>query len=1585
MKGNWLSRIFKFSVLAVLMALVANMGLPATSAAKGGGDPGLVYKDKVTLDDKVEASKRFWESYYNSLVTPSGVIQMDAIASALDPLGVPHYFGPYPNWAYSKLPRGAVADIALTAGGNGYAAPAVAIIDLYGTGSGATATATVSGGQITGITLTSGGTDYTAPQVVITDAGGGSGATATATIGGALSGGIRKFVDSLPTLGPGGANGLGQYLPVAVADTTTYPGSDYYEIGLVEFQEQMHSDLPPTIMRGYVQLSTAVVPGAQVALMNPDGTPILMPDGSQAYGVDYAHYLGPTIVTERDRPVRVKFTNLLPIGVGGDLFIPTDTTLMGAGMGPVMDMGTGQPIDYTQNRAAVHLHGNNTVWISDGTPFQWITPANENTPYPKGVSVFNVPDMPDPGDGSVTIFYTNAQSARLMFYHDHAVGITRLNVYAGEAAGYVITDPVDQDMINGTNNSGVNPDLLQVLPDIGIPLVIQDRTWVDPDTIAYTDPTWGWSLDELGNPIAGALWYPHVYMPAQNPYDPSGANPFARWHYAAWFWPPATDLTYPPIPNPYYDPVNAPWEPPYMPATPNPSAVGEAFMDTPTVNGTAYPYLEVEPRAYRFRILNAANDRFFNLSWFVADPAVITSDGRANTEVKMVPATATPGWPGDWPTDGREGGAPDPAAIGPDWIQIGTEGGFLPAPAVIPAQPTTYVLDPTLFNVGNVDKTSLLLGSAERADVIVDFSAYAGKTLILYNDAPAAFPALDVHYDYYTDCPDRTDIGGAPPTHAGFGPNTRTVMQVRVGGVSGTQTRLVTSAPNVVNPGDTINLSATVNQLPGNTPVATAGLPVDFNYVLYLLETGTTQTGSATVNTDATGTAAFSLVAPMEKTVVLVDAVFNGSGAWSASSNMNIISVVPIIEARITASSTLGSILFHLADQYGNPLPNQALSFLTTGGVLSTAGGTTNAGGDVAVTLSGVPSAVVSASFGGYIDARGWAYQPTQARTTVETALSSNIQTRVVTTAPNIVSPGDTVSIIAEVFRLPGLTKEVAAGLPVTFNYVAFLLETGTSTPGTATVSTDASGNATLSLAAPNESSVILVDAVFTGSGSLYPSSNMKIVSTIVIIEARITAAATGGDVTFNLTDQYGDPIAGQTLTFLTTSGILSAASGVTDASGNITVNVSGTASAVVSASFGGYIDARGWAYQPTQHRIQVDISPVSPAPPYDLAALEGVFAKTAAKSGVFEVSQDKIIIPSAEYNSAYDMIFPTEQMVRQDETSKIFQTVDGATVTIPLQPKAIQDEMGEAYDTEYGRMSGMLGLELPFTAAGNQNFILYGFLAPPVDIITGSVSGTQIGSLDDGTQIWRITHNGVDTHPIHVHLFNAQLINRIAWDGAILPPAPNELGWKETIRVNPLEHTIIALRPEYLSSLPFDVPNSVRLIDPTRPPGDLLITPPGGFFDPLGNDITVTNHYVNFGWEYVYHCHILAHEEMDMMHATIFAVPPAAPSNLAAAVLSGPSRVSLTWQDDSLNETNWLVRRASSGAGPWTTIATLTTTTGPEAGVTIEYTDSPLTPGATYYYQVVAANIVGDTTLPNFPTVTRESAPSGTVSAAIP
>ncbi len=180
---------------------------------------------------------------------------------------------------------------------------------------------------------------------------------------GAVTGGLRKFVDGLPGLGAANANTRGQFLPVANPDTITFPGADYYEIAAIEFTEKMHADMASTKVRGYVQLNM--------------GTDI---GGNNTIAPASAHYLGPIIVGQRDRAVRIKFTNLLPSGAGGDLFLPVDTTVMGAGMGPNMtDM-------YTQNRAVVHLHGGHTPWISDGTPQQWIVPeAETSTIYRKGV------------------------------------------------------------------------------------------------------------------------------------------------------------------------------------------------------------------------------------------------------------------------------------------------------------------------------------------------------------------------------------------------------------------------------------------------------------------------------------------------------------------------------------------------------------------------------------------------------------------------------------------------------------------------------------------------------------------------------------------------------------------------------------------------------------------------------------------------------------------------------------------------------------------------------------------------------------------------------------------------------------------------------------------------------------------------------------------------------------------------------------------------------------------------------------------------------------------------------------------------
>jgi FtsP/CotA-like multicopper oxidase with cupredoxin domain len=1154
----------------------------------------------------------------------------------------------------TKDSNGTITSIVLDNPGSGYSvAPGASIIDGTqfapathdpATFKEATATATLS---ISSVTLDTFGSGYTRPPAMfIADRGGkggsGRGATASASInsgtitsidvtnpgsGYVSPGGIRKFVDTLPGLTPAGVNDLGQYIPVAQSDQTTFSNTDYYVIAVVQHREKMHSDLPPTLLREYVQLSTTAVPGKHVALQTDllDGTsvPATMPDGSQAYGVDDPHYLGPIIVAQKDRPVRVVFYNLLPKGSNGDLFLPTDSTIMGSGMGPMSmtaPTNSGTVTDearnpactqhpkpdscFKDNRATLHLHGGVTPWISDGTPHQWITPASESTPWPQGVSVQNVPDMVGAGkpagvpdcssatDGCQTFYYTNQQSARLMFYHDHAWGITRLNVYAGEAAGYMIQDPTEKKLVD----SGT-------IPSDQIPLIIQDKTFTpQASQLAQQDPTW----DSSRWGSYGNLWYQHVYMPAQNPADPSGLSAFGRWFYGPWFWPPATasDILYGQINNPYYnkdpktnfttvlttpckldDPTTwqyqtAPYcEPPKIPGTPNISAGMEQFNDTPVVNGTAYPTTTVDPKSYRLRILNAANDRFWNLQWYVADST--------GTEVALKPdeLAAAQTDPNVFPT-------PDTtrSPVGPSWIQIGTEGGFLPAPVVVPNQPMTWITDPTRFDWGNADKHSLLVAPAERADAIVDFSKYAGKTLILYNDAPAAFPGRIGCYDYYTGDPDLSPAC-APSTLPGYGPNTRTIMQVKV-------------------------------------------------------------------------------------------------------------------------------------------------------------------------------------------------------------------------------------------------------------------------------------------------------------------SNNTA-------------------------------------------------------------------------------------------------------APTFDLTALQAAFAHHSDGSGVFESGQHPIIVGQAAYNSAYGTSFAASgdctdpaSTIKCDGFARIaqqggdpftFDTLLGPKLSIPLQPKALHDETNSTSFDEYGRMSANMGVEaVPATPAA-QNAVMLPYTVPPTEVIdasglpVGDVNVTPISSATDGTQIWKITHNGVDTHPIHFHLYDVQILDRVTWDNIIIPPDPNELGWKDTIRVSPLEDTIVALRP-VIPSLPWEIPNSIRELNPMMMDGVVVPDSLRGLTtDPQGNAITITNHLINFGWEYVWHCHILAHEEMDMMRPEAVAVPPKAPDTLAFAAGTN----TLSWMDNSIADTSYVVQKSTTGSGgPWTDLTTIQTNLAvPNTTGSMSYVDAAHVAGDTY--RVVAQNTVGDVTnygagTTSFPTVTAKSFSSG-------
>jgi spore coat protein A len=251
---------------------------------------------------------------------------------------------------------------------------------------------------------------------------------------------------------------------------------------------------------------------------------------------------GPTIGARSGNPLLVEWVNELP----HQHIFPIDHTLHGA------------EADKPEVRTVVHLHGGRTGPESDGYPEDWFVPGQ-----------------------SATSYYPNRQEAAALFYHDHAMGIARLNTVAGLMGLYLIRDEFED---------GLN------LPKgaYEIPLVIFDRSFQPDGQIHY--------------PVSGK--------------------------------------------------TGAPW-------------VSEYYGTAILVNGKIFPYLEVEPRKYRLRLLNGSNGSFYLLS-FSTDPSV-TSTGLA-------------------------------------FHQIASEQGFLAAPAQM---------------------NLLILGPGERADVILDLSGQSGKEIYL--------------------------------------------------------------------------------------------------------------------------------------------------------------------------------------------------------------------------------------------------------------------------------------------------------------------------------------------------------------------------------------------------------------------------------------------------------------------------------------------------------------------------------------------------------------------------------------------------------------------------------------------------------------------------------------------------------------------------------------------------------------------------------------------------------------------------------------------------------------------------------------
>ncbi len=227
---------------------------------------------------------------------------------------------------------------------------------------------------------------------------------------------LTKFGNgqALPGLGPTG-------IP-ALTPSSTAGGVDTYNIVMGQFKQQLHPDLPETTLWGYAQ---------DVASPNH-------------------RYLGGAIVAKRGRPVKLIARNDLP----ATHILPVDTSIPGA------------ETTQAQNRAAIHLHGGLVTWDSDGGPFSWFLPDGTGGP-----SFLNG----GPNPGQATYFYPNDQSARLVWYHDHAVGITRLNAYAGLASAYIIRDDIEQWLINA-----------KLLPSREVPLILQDKSFNADGSLFYS-------------------------------------------------------------------------------------------------------------------------------------------------------------------------------------------------------------------------------------------------------------------------------------------------------------------------------------------------------------------------------------------------------------------------------------------------------------------------------------------------------------------------------------------------------------------------------------------------------------------------------------------------------------------------------------------------------------------------------------------------------------------------------------------------------------------------------------------------------------------------------------------------------------------------------------------------------------------------------------------------------------------------------------------------------------------------------------------------------------------------------------------
>ena len=454
------------------------------------------------------------------------------------------------------------------------------------------------------------------------------------------SGGLAQIPGG--TLGPGS---VPKYMtPLLIPPVMPMAGTikdtmgkniDYYEISMKQFQQQiLPAGFPATTVWGYGAVSSESKRG--LLLHN---APSL------------------TIEAKWNNPVRVKWINELvadPIACATSSnpstdsacnylphLLPVDPTLhwanppggtMGRDTRPTFESTPGP---YTGPVPIVtHVHGAVGVGDeSDGYAEAWYLPAANNIPggyategtwydyfAGKALGKFGVTW----GAGFATFQYPNANRASTIWYHDHALGMTRLNVYAGPAGFYLIR--------GGPDGDGAVLDSRFATPAVLPGPAPKENDKFPPNKTYYEIPI---AIQDRSFNSDGSLFYPDTRA-----FFDGIAGPFI----------PDTDIS--PI-----------W---------NPEFFGNMIM----VNGNTWPFQTVEQRRYRFRFLNGCQSRFLILDF------------------SNIPGVEV-------------------------W-QIGNEGGFLAAPVNITA------------NHGN----RLLMGLAERADVIVDFTNVAVGNHVLNNVGP---------------------------------------------------------------------------------------------------------------------------------------------------------------------------------------------------------------------------------------------------------------------------------------------------------------------------------------------------------------------------------------------------------------------------------------------------------------------------------------------------------------------------------------------------------------------------------------------------------------------------------------------------------------------------------------------------------------------------------------------------------------------------------------------------------------------------------------------------------------------------------